>query len=340
MPFPNRRPAHAWLGLSAAAILLPSLSARAWDTVWKAEAEGRPYASIAGIAARPGGDFLFGGALEQGASVGGFPLSPPAGSFGGVFIGRLDAAGQRKGAESIGPGILRGGAFAVDLHGHAHVGVDLYCGSRRWQVGPDTLDATDCGNTAYVAKLDPAGKVLWARDWPRNRPAGSEESRSERADALTVDDSGHVYLSGVQALMGGDPAFDTASMEFFLAKLGPDGRRIWRRTFRTRGKPDNYPETRPGFKSLVAGPDGGLTAAGFFRGALRYRVSAGAEDSLVSAGADDICLLTFAPDGFVTKALRPGSAEGPYGSAVIGRAAGMARARPERVRQVVSPGRR
>jgi hypothetical protein len=187
---------------AALAVVLASPPARTEAgprPVWKARIEGAPGADITGAGFLADGDVLFAGGMEQGASAGGAALKPPEPAFTGAFWGRIGSGGRVLWAKTVGPGFPAARAFAVDGAGNAFLGVDFPCESRRWAVGRDTVDGRACGHSFYVAKLDPGGEVIWARDWP----LASEEPWGAALDALAADDSGNVYVSGIQPMLPG-----------------------------------------------------------------------------------------------------------------------------------------
>lgn len=281
----------------AAAIPLPEILT---------EVQGNPVAMMTCVKTLPGGGSVFAGSMEQGAKIAGVDLAPPQGSFGGHFVGRADAAGKVKWIRTVGPAIQVGEGLAIDRTGNIFVGGDYYCGSKVWVVGPDSIDGRDCGNSFYVAKLDSNGNILWARAWP---PSGNGSYQDASMEAMAVDGEGSVYVSGwaPEDSLGPPPAGTGPAQ--FLAKFDSQGGRAWRRrVFCDPCEDDSQP--LHSLASLAADQDGNLHAAGSFRGKLRFqRAGSAFDDSLESAGEDDICLFSFTKAGLLRYAKRSGGSD-------------------------------
>ena len=143
-----------------------------------------------------------------------------------AFALKLDSTGAitwAKNFVSTAPGITRGFATATDASGNTYI-AGIFS-SASLALGSVTL--TRIGSQdAFVAKLDPLGTVLWAKNF-----GGSGANASGRS--IAVDGSGYVYL-------GGD--FNTANLttpvltkigtsDAFTLKLDSAGTTTWAKNF-------------------------------------------------------------------------------------------------------------
>ncbi len=124
-----------------------------------------------------------------------------------------------------------GNDVVADSSGNIYV-----CGSFYDEVDFDTTEATDFhesagGSDAFISKFNPLGVFQWARTW------GSESV--DECKALTVDDSGNVYVTGkFSGTVDFDPSEEltdehtsTGNTDAFLCKYDPSGKLIWARTW-------------------------------------------------------------------------------------------------------------
>lgn len=140
------------------------------------------------------------------------------------------------------------------------------------------------GHDVFVAKLDPAGAVLWVQQ------AGGPDLDESRD--LAVDGAGHVYVTGS---FSGTAQFDEThavtsaggSQDVFLAKYDAAGRLVW--------------VTRGGGPDRDLGQHLKVDAAGraYLAGTFRDTATFGSV-TLNTTGEEDIFLVQFAADGQVT----------------------------------------
>lgn len=276
---------------------------------WIAEITGQRVAMMDRVLPLAGGGFVFAGSLEEQADAGGTLLKPPEGSYGGHFVGRLDAKGNIVWVKVVGPAIQAREGLAVDPLGNILVGGTFMCNGRVWTVGPDTMVGKDCGNSYYVAKLAPDGKILWARNWTS---AKGPTPRDASMDALAVDTDGSVYVSGAVTDELLEPSIPNMQSAMFIAKFDPAGKPIWRRQLicDIEIKSDAFKSERPSLRSLAVDAQGNIHAAGSFRDRIHFqRNGASFDDSLVSLGREDICLFSFTKFGALRFAKRAGGRE-------------------------------
>ena len=127
-------------------------------------------------------------------------------------------------------------------------------------LGLGTLDTA----RSVVAKLDPSGEVLWAKQLPDATFA-----------RLALGSEGHLFLAGSShdtALdLGGGPLIapvDNTTL-VFLAELDGDGQHVWSRAVAT-GPYESYSNTFIEPLDLALGPDGTLVMVGDFAGPLDF----------------------------------------------------------------------
>ncbi|WP_437298277.1 hypothetical protein [Sorangium sp. So ce426] len=125
-----------------------------------------------------------------------------------------------------GPGVDEGFSVASDASGNTYVS-GTFRGTVDFGTGPVTSAGE--GDILFI-KLDPSGAVLWSKR------IGTE--LNERGGAVTVDENGNVFLTGVYMDSYGMPSIDLGGcplplqdiaplVSFFVAQFDPDGNHIW-----------------------------------------------------------------------------------------------------------------
>jgi hypothetical protein len=79
---------------------------------------------------------------------------------------------------------------------------------------------------AFVAKLDPFGMTLWAKNFG--------DAKYQTADSVQVDAAGNVVVCGHfygSVDLGGGPLTSVGGSDIFLAKFAPDGTALWSKRF-------------------------------------------------------------------------------------------------------------
>ena len=164
---------------------------------------------------KPDGDGLLADqASDADGSGGDQSLAPPAWAVAaGSACGSADA-----GATGC---VDQGQAIALD----SVAGNVLVAGTFQGTVafGATTLTATGSTSDIFVAKLDPAGKFLWA--------AAATSKASNSASGVAVDSSGNAYISGT---ISGSTTMGTTSLtvkktaDMFVARVdGGTGKFTW-----------------------------------------------------------------------------------------------------------------
>ncbi|KYF87698.1 hypothetical protein BE20_25200 [Sorangium cellulosum] len=195
-----------------------------------------------------------GGAYVSGASFGEIRLGDQTITDLGAFLVRLDREGDLLWSAPIVTARQSAvTAVTVDREGNA-----VFAGELNGDVtiGSETLSAPTADSDAMVAKLGPAGDVLWARRFA--------SAATDRCLAIATDATGHVYVGGY---VGDDIDFGDGLLEAdgespFLLKLAPSGDVAWAKVFNNPGSTD----------SAVAGiavhEDGDVSITGYADGPL------------------------------------------------------------------------
>ncbi|MDQ2770230.1 MAG: T9SS type A sorting domain-containing protein [Bacteroidota bacterium] len=164
------------------------------QTPWVQAMSGGTQSNAASIATDATGNTYVGGSFTGTLTIAGTVLQAATTTAFGAYIAKYNPQGallwvrqptvpgasSRLGVESVvvdGSGnVLMGGTFSGDA----------------WTLGNVTLPAHPAGaltSQGFVAKLDPAGSISWAR-------AAVDASRRGTIDAVAVDASGTVYAAG------------------------------------------------------------------------------------------------------------------------------------------------
>lgn len=109
-----------------------------------------------------------------------------------------------------------GNTYATGLY-HGTCDFDPSAGENKLVYQGGTIDDTDGESDVYLAKYDPSGTLLWARNLIEPTFGGMNE---ERPTAITIDQSNNLYLSGFTNTRG-----------FFISKWDENGNEIWSRYF-------------------------------------------------------------------------------------------------------------
>ncbi|MEO1625023.1 MAG: SBBP repeat-containing protein, partial [Bacteroidota bacterium] len=127
-----------------------------------------------------------------------------------------------------------GRAITSDVNGNVYT-VGHFEGSADFDPGLGSLVLTSAGiGDVFVQKLDADGNLLWAR-----RVGGS---RNERANAVSVDGSGNVYVTGsfeetvdFDPGMGMEELTATDGAHVYVLKLDANGDFVWAKDIVSRG---------------------------------------------------------------------------------------------------------
>lgn len=174
-------------------------------------------AGLAVVADPSGNVCVTGWTRSQGWTSAGFDETYNGG-FNDVFVAKLNPDGALLWSTYLG-GMQSemGEGIAVDSGGSLYV--TGWTSSPGWAGGELTpsLTAADAVD-AFVAKISPAGVLLWSRYVGGGYP--------DFASDIAVDSSGFLYLTGY-ASYGFDPSIDPAN-DAFVMKLSATGGALWR----------------------------------------------------------------------------------------------------------------
>jgi hypothetical protein len=185
-----------------------------------------------------------------------------------------------------GSGVDWGNGIALDSAGNAYVAGQTESAS--FPTTPGVLDTTlGGGGDAFVAKLDPAGTVLFSTFL-------GGASGGEVANALAVDFAGNAYLTGFAGL--GFPttagAFDTSyngGGDAYVAKLNPVGSALVYSTYLGTGGDDHG-------LGIAVDLDGNAYVTGRTN-ASTFPITAGAFDTTYNGGLNDAYVTKLNADG-------------------------------------------
>lgn len=192
----------------------------AGKVLWARQAGGGKSEYGYGVAVDKSDDVLITGQFRETATFGATTLTEAG--YGGAYLAKLDSNGNWLWAKSLAGAATGSSAdgWAVATDSQSNVLVSGYFSGT---VTGGTASLTSAGNRdLFVAKLDKAGKWLWAK---RGGGAGWDQ-----ANGVAVDSSDNVFISGnfegtfvipgnTLTVKGGDAAL--------LAKLDKNGTWLW-----------------------------------------------------------------------------------------------------------------
>ena len=204
---------------------LDSSGGTSWFVATKASAATGSYYNVAMAVARDKLGVAFTGRFEATILLGSFKLSSQSMTLTDrdMFIAGVDAKGGVTWANKAnGPGEVRSIAVA------RHNGSTYVAGLFQQKASFGTIELTSSGaEDAFVARLDSAGKYLWAR---RMGGAAKASGLMDTALGLTVDQSGAAYVTGAFRETGTFGTFSLLAMgkvDVFVAKLDAKGEVSW-----------------------------------------------------------------------------------------------------------------
>ncbi len=229
---------HFLLSLLLACVLpgAPVRGEPAYPVAWSRVLSTARYDVSHGVATDPAGNVFISGATQ--GSIG----APNAGDFD-PFLTKYDSSGTLLWSRQFGASSDdESRALAVDSLGNAYIGGFTLGGS---------LAAPAAGSfDAFVAKYDPTGNQLWARQFGT--------SAGDSISGMTVDAAGNLYITGREH--GNLAANNAGAVDVFVAKYDTLGNEIWTRQLGTGGNDLS--------QSIAVDATGNLYVAGYTEGNL------------------------------------------------------------------------
>ncbi|WP_437663497.1 hypothetical protein [Sorangium sp. So ce1182] len=174
--------------------------------------------SVDGLGVDASGDVIISGGQGGSVDYGGGPLGPDDRLAVGLFLVRLDAAGNHrwsKRRESTNTGTVIKG-MAIDANGATLIAGSTECGI---DLGGGLLDTNECRRSAFVARFDPEGAHQHSR--LLNSSEGSV------AQSLGMDPHGNAVIAGLfggtMDIEGGELTTDAEGGAGFVVQLSEDG---------------------------------------------------------------------------------------------------------------------
>ncbi len=205
------------------------------ELLWARQAGGAGLTSGSAIAVDAAGDSLVTGIFNGSATFGfGEPnetmLTADGHIHDDLFVAKYAPDGSLLWVKQAGgEGDDDASGIAVDAAGNSLVTGD-FAGSATFGVGEpnETMLSTDDYNSAvFVAKYDPGGSLLWAKQ------SGGTSYGYAQGGAIAVDAEGNILVTG--RLSAGSNTFGAGEPnetvllggDFFVAKYAPDGSLLW-----------------------------------------------------------------------------------------------------------------
>ncbi len=244
--------------------------------VWVTHLGGEYPEEITHLDVDPGGNIYTLGHFKGSLDLGGSPVKSAGDDD--LFVSRFDPVGNHVWSQRIGNAFQeRGGGIAVDQAGHVAV------------VGSFDKDLDFLGTAvlskgesdAFVARLDPDGKLLWVKTYGGDR--------ADAAFGVDVDSAGNVVVAGgfeTTIDLGGGNLKTAGYMDGFFLKLDPNGVHVWSRRWGAKDQDVGL--------AVAVAADGSPYVAGAYRSTLDL-VSAG--PTAVQAEGSKLAK----PDAFVGK---------------------------------------
>jgi hypothetical protein len=255
-----------------------------------------------GIAVDAAGKLVVTGYFVGAVNLGGGALTSVGSTD--AFVAKLDTDGSHLWSRRFGgPGaVTQTQGVAVDGSGNVLV-LGVFGGAVDFGAG---LVTSNGGEDIFVAKLDAAGALLWARHF------GGAVGFDQAGQGIAVDPAGSVVLTGYfsSPLSFGGPTLPNAGGEdVFVAKLDPSGAHVWSNAFG-----DGADQSGRG---VAVDGAGNVLLVGGFAGSVAFGVPA-----LTSAGGQDVFVAKLDPGGTPVWSRRFGDAQDQAAQAVAADGAG------------------
>jgi len=248
--------------------------------LWVRGAGGGEFDEAYGVALDAAGDAYLTGYFHGAATFGATNISGLS-NTNHIFVAKCDAAGNFLWIRAVaGDAEAQGSSIAVDQATNLYV-AGFFAGNI--SLGQTNYSAAGTGEATdlFIAKYDPAGNVLWARQ------AGG--AGADLGTGVAVDEMGHVYLTGKitgNASFGGN-LVAARGADLFLAKYDPAGELLW--VTHAGGNNSIFGDAGQGVALDAAGD---VYVAGFISGTANFGAT-----NVTTSGLDDLFLAKFNPSG-------------------------------------------
>ncbi|MDI1448635.1 hypothetical protein [Polyangium sp. 6x1] len=173
-----------------------------------------------GLAGVESGGVIVAGRLYGDADLGGGTLPGPGNNYQ-AYVARYDGEGRHVYSRSFGDVFAEGANDVAALPD----GSALVAGTYGFQIELDDVSLLSDGrDDAFAVKLDPAGKVVWARSF-----GGAGHQRAVAIAALPDGGAIVAGMSSDELRLGTGEPEDTGFGLPFLVRLGADGALLWSR---------------------------------------------------------------------------------------------------------------
>ena len=213
------------------------------------------------------GDLALAGAFFSSIDLGGGPLASAGGLD--IFVAKLASDGTSAWSRRLGDSApQQAQGLAVDPAGNL-----ILSGVFSGNIDFGVTKLTGAGGTdIFVAKLDPDGTPIWAKQFG--------DDKNQQNAVVAVDGSGNILVSGGfegSIDLGAGPMVSAGSSDVFVAKLDPNGKHLWSKRF-------GDTQEQVGL-SITFDSQNNVLLAGSFVGALDF-----GGGPLASAGGHDVFL--------------------------------------------------
>jgi hypothetical protein len=228
------------------------------------------------VALDAAGNVLVTGVVAGTIDFGQGPQSCPMGDC--IFVAKLGPTGAPLWGKVFGQtGHGAGAAIAADGKGNVFV-----TGSVNGAVdfGGGALVSAG-GDDIFVLALDPSGAFAWAKLFG--------DASGQKGSSVAVDAAGDLFVTGSAAgtvNFGAGGLISEGATSIFVAKFDPTGAPLWSKLFGAGGNPGNVGT------GIAADASGNAVVTGWVSGSADF-----GGGSLTSAGAIDIFVAKFDPDG-------------------------------------------
>ncbi|RTQ45250.1 hypothetical protein EJV47_25570 [Hymenobacter gummosus] len=273
----------------------------AGNVLWARHAGSAQYDYATALAVDEAGNaYVTGHYGARSISFGSTTFVTPSGRGQGMFVAKLDAAGNWVwGQVAYSEEVIQTVGLAVDAAGNCYVTGDVFA---FWvEFGGNRINCPQDAYNAFVARLDASGSWSWAYVMG--------DYNDDRGGTVAVDGSGNAYISGtfIGAVSFGATTLNSTTGGTFAAKLDAAGNWLWARNA-SLGNP-----------KLAVDAAGNALLAGRFAGTASFGTTA-----LSSAGGLDVAVARLDANGNWTWASRAGGPADEHPTALLQAADGAA----------------